>query len=555
MIEELKNKKIKVYIADGRQVSVKYGIKVCEVLNLLDMNSKDVLAVKVNNSIRNLDYTLCENSNLTPVTYDSSDGYRIYIRTVKFMLYMALKRLYPDLDIEVCNTIAGTIYFICKNMEFTGDMAVEILKEMRTIVKNDSKFERRLVSFEEAKYLFEISKNENALTNMTLRMSPYTTIHISEGVYGLTDGILAPSASYTPDFNIKKFRRGFALIVPKQEDRSAIVDKIIDSPLYSVFEEKADFLDIIKVRSVAELNDKVINGDISDIIRVNEVEHSRKFAELVQDISKRGKKKLILISGPSSSGKTTFAKRLSTNLKIIGYNPRVISMDNYFKERVDTPLQPNGEYDFETIDALDLKLFNSDMKKLFSGKKINMPEFNFFTGCKEYPGNYLKLGENDVIILEGIHALNPVLLKDIEEELKYKIYIAPMTTLSIDDFSKVSTTDTRMLRRILRDYKTRGHEVEKTLGMWSNLMRGETKYIYPYIKYADYIFNTSFVYEIGAIRTFVEPLLLKVEPTSEYFSEARRLHHFIQKFLPIETTEIPADSIIREFIGNSSFQR
>ena len=230
-------------------------------------------------------------------------------------------------------------------------------------------------------------------------------------------------------------------------------------------------------------------------------------------------------------------------------------MDNYFKERVDTPLQPNGEYDFETIDALDLKLFNSDMKKLFGGKKINMPEFNFLTGCKEYPGNYLKLEDNDIIILEGIHALNPVLLSDIDDELKYKIYIAPMTTLSIDDFSKVSTTDTRMLRRILRDYKTRGHEVEKTLGMWSNLMRGENKYIYPYIKHADYIFNTSFVYEIGAIRTFVEPLLLKVGTSSEYFSEARRLYHFIQKFLPIETTEIPADSIIREFIGNSSFQR
>lgn len=555
MIDELKNKKIKVNISETEQVIVKYGTKARDVLTLLDMDNKNILAVKINNSIRNLDYELCENSHMIPVTYDSADGYRIYIRTVKFMLYMALKRLYPSLDIEVCNTIGGTIYFICKNMEFTDDMAVELLKEMRTIVKNDSKFERKLVSFEEAKYLFEISKSESALDNMAIRIAPYTTIHISENIYGITDGILAPSASYTPDFNIKKYRRGFALIVPKQEDKENISDKINDSPLYSVFEERADFLDIIKVRSVAELNSRVIDGGMSDVIRVNEAEHNRKFAELVRDIEKKGKKRLVLIAGPSSSGKTTFAKRLSTNLRIIGYNPRVISMDNYFKERVDTPLQPNGEYDFETIDALDLKLFNSDMNKLFNGKKINMPEFNFLTGCKEYPGNYLKLEDNDIIILEGIHALNPVLLNDIDDELKYKIYIAPMTTLSIDEFSKVSTTDTRMLRRILRDYKTRGHDVEKTLGMWSNLMRGETKYIYPYIKYADYIFNTSFVYEIGAIRTFVEPLLLKVDTTSQYFSEARRLHHFIQKFLPIETTEIPADSIIREFIGNSSFKR
>ena len=555
MIGELENKKIKVNIGENKQVVVKYGTKAGEVLSLLDIKDKGVLAVKVNNSIRNLDYPMCENSTMVPVRYESSDGYRIYIRTVKFMLYMALKRLYPTLDIEVCNTIGGIIYFICKNMEFTNDMAVELLKEMRTIVKNDSKFERRLVSFEQAKYLFEISKNEDALDSMAIRMSPYITMHAAENIYGLTDGILAPSASYAPDFNIKKYRRGFALIVPKQEERGVVVEKIPDSPLYSVFEERADFLDIIKVRSVAELNKKVIDSDMTDIIRVNEAEHNRKFAELVRDIEQKGKKRMILIAGPSSSGKTTFAKRLSTNLRIIGYNPRVISMDNYFKERVDTPLQPNGEYDFETIDALDLKLFNSDMKKLFNGKKINMPEFNFLTGCKEYPGNYLKLEDNDIIILEGIHALNPVLLGDIDDELKYKIYIAPMTTLSIDDFSKVSTTDTRMLRRILRDYKTRGHEVEKTLGMWSNLMRGENKYIYPYIKHADYIFNTSFVYEIGAIRTFVEPLLLKVDASSEYFSEARRLYHFIQKFLPIETTEIPADSIIREFIGNSSFQR
>lgn len=553
MIEELKNKKIKVTTSDTEQIIVKYNTPVKEIFTLLELDTKDVMAVKVNNSIRNLDYKLCENSYITPVMFGSSDGYRIYIRTVKFLLYMALKRLYPKLDVEVCNTQGGIIYFICNNVEFTNDMAVELLKEMRTIVARDSKFDRKVATFEEAKYIFEISKNEVALDNMEIRMSPYVTMHICEDVYGLADGILAPSAAYTPDFNIKKFRRGFVLIVPEQEDRDKLVSKIEEIPLYSVFEDRADFLDVIKVRSISELNSKVIDGSIKDVIHVSEADHSRRFAELMLDIKSKGKKRLILIAGPSSSGKTTFAKRLCTNLRLIGYNPKVISMDNYFKERVDTPLQPNGEYDFETIDALDLRLFNSDMKKLFEGKKINMPEFNFLTGCKEYRNNYMKLEENDVIVLEGIHALNPVLLGDIDDELKYKIYIAPMTTLSIDDFSKVSTTDTRMLRRILRDYNNRGHEVEKTLGMWTNLMKGENKYIYPYVKHADYIFNTSFVYEIGAIKTFVEPLLLKVDKTSPYFSEARRLYHFIQKFLPVETTEVPSDSIIREFIGGSCF--
>ena len=553
MIEELKNKKIKVKFGQTEQITVKYGTKVKDVLDLLDIEDKDVLAVKVNNSVRNLDYNLCEDSNMSLVTFNSSDGHRIYIRTVKFMLYMALKRIYPDLDVEVCNIQDENIYFICHNLEFTDDMSVELLKEMRTIVKNDSKFERRVVTYEEAKYLFELSKNADAIDSMAIRMSPRVTIHVCENTYGMADGILAYSASYTPDFYIKKFRRGFALIVPPQEKREELKTKVEENPLYSVFEERSDFLDVIGVRSISEVNSKVINGTIKDVIQVNEAEQNRRFSELILDIQQKGKKKIVMIAGPSSSGKTTFAKKLCTNLRLIGYNPKVISMDNYFKERVDTPLQPNGEYDFETIDALDLKLFNSDMKKLFDGKKINMPEFNFITGCKEYHGHYLKLEPNDILVLEGIHALNPVLLDKIPDELKYKIYIAPMTTLNIDDFSKVSTTDTRMLRRILRDYNNRGHEVEKTLGMWANLMRGENKYIYPYIKHADYIFNTSFVYEIGALKTFVEPLLLRVDKTSEHFSEARRLYNFIQKFLPIDTTWVPADSILREFIGGSSF--
>lgn len=554
MIEELKKRKLKVTLKPNTQLTVKYGTNTVDVLNLLDIDMSDVVAVRVNNSIRNLSYELVEDTLLEPVKFGSSDGYRIYIRTVKFMLYMALRRLYKDLDIEVCNTIDGTIYFICKNKEFTPLMAEEILKEMRTIVSNKSKFEKRVVTYEEAKYLFELSNDLESIESINVKMSSYVTLYIAENMYGLTDGILAPSADYTPNFSIKKFRRGFALLVPKQTDIAKMDNKVVDSPLYKVFEDETDFLDAIKVRSVGELNNKIIKGKTKEIVNICEAKHANKMAELIADIKKKGQKRLFLISGPSSSGKTTFAGKLCTNLKLIGYNPIVISMDNYFKDRVDTPKQANGEYDFETIDALDMELFNSHMKKLFNGETIDMPEFNFLTGEKEYKGNYLRLEERDCLVLEGIHALNPLLLKDIDDSLKYKIYIAPMTTLNIDDFSKVSTTDTRMLRRIVRDYYTRGHKVDKTLSMWSNLMRGENKYIYPYIKCADYIYNTSLAYEIGALRTFAEPLLLQIDTSSEYFSEARRLYSFIQKFLPTETSEIPANSIIREFIGNASLK-
>lgn len=554
MIEELKNKKIKITISPTEQISVKYGTKASEVFSVLDKDMSKILAVKVNNSARNLDYALVEDSKISPITFENSDGYRVYIRTVKFLLCMALKRLYPDLDIEVCNSIQGTIYFICKNQEFTSLMAEELLKEMRTIVKNNSKFERKVVSYEEAKHLFEMKKDKDSLENISIRMNSYITLYFSEDMYGLTDGILAPSAGLTPNFEIKKFRRGFALIVPRQDNITKVDKKVVENPLYKVFEDKVDFLDIIGVRSINDLNRTIINGKISDVVKVSEAEHANKMAELIHDVKQKGTKRLFLIAGPSSSGKTTFANKLCINLKLIGYNPVVISMDNYFKERVDTPKQPNGEYDFETIDALDMKLFNKHMKDLFAGKKIEMPEFNFITGEKEYNGKYIKLAQNDVVVLEGIHALNSLLLQEIDDELKYKIYIAPMTTLNIDDFSKVSTTDTRILRRIVRDYHTRGHKVEKTLSMWANLMKGETLYIYPYIKYADYIFNTSLVYEMGALRTFAEPLLLQIEQTSEYYSEARRLYNFIQKFLPTETQDIPKDSIAREFIGNANLK-
>lgn len=549
MIEKLKNNKLRVVLDNNKELCVKYGTAVAEVFKFADIDTSDLLAVKVNNSLRTADYMLVEDVDVTKVTIDDPDGYRVYIRTVKFLLYMALKRTYPKLDIEVCNTIDGVIYFICRNSKFTQDMAEELLKEMRTIVARDSKFERKVVTYEEAKYLFELNKDKDSLSNISLNMTPYITLYFSEDLYGLTDGVLAPSAKCTPEFSIKKFRRGFALIVPRKSDLTKLATTVPDHPLYSVFEENDDFLDIIGVRSVNEINTKVINGSVRDVIKVAEAGHANKMADLMNDIKTKGTKRLFLIAGPSSSGKTTFANKLCVNLKLIGYNPIVISMDNYFKERVDTPKLPNGEYDFETIDALDLNLFNKHMAELFKGETIEMPEFNFMTGEKEYKGNKLSIGPRDVIVLEGIHALNPLLLTDIDDELKYKIYIAPMTTLNLDDYTKVSTTDTRMLRRIVRDFYTRGHGVESTLKMWPNLKSGETKYIYPNIKYADYIYNTSLVYEIGALRTFADPLLLQVDKSSKYFSEARRLYTFTQKFLPIETAEIPNNSIVREFIN------
>ncbi len=554
MIEELKNKKLQVKFENGKEATVKFGTSAIDALKSAKVDMSGLLAVKVNNAMKTASAPLVEDSMVEKITLTDQDGHRVYVRTVKFLLHIALKRLYPNLDVEVCNTIDGIVYFICENMKFTQVMAEELLKEMRSIVARNSKIDKMVVSYEEAKYLFDHNGHPNALRGLSVYMQPTVTIYKAEDTYGLTDGILAPTTGCTPDFEIKKFRRGFALMLPKRSDPTKINATISESPLYEVFEKNGDFLRILGVTNVPEINNKVVTGKMPDIVRVAEADHENRMADLMNDIKTKGTKRLFMIAGPSSSGKTTFANKLCINLKLIGYNPIVVSMDNYFKEREDNPKLPNGEYDFETIDALDLDLFNRHIAALYDGKTVEMPEFNFLTGEKEYKGKTLRLGPKDVIVLEGIHALNPALLKDIDDKLKYKIYIAPMTTLNIDDYSKVSTTDTRMLRRIVRDYHTRGHKVERTLAMWPNLRTGETKYIYPNIKYADYIFNTSLVYEIGALKTFAEPLLLQVDKSSEYFSESRRLYHFVQKFLPIETKDIPGDSIVREFIGNASLK-
>ena len=264
---------------------------------------------------------------------------------------------------------------------------------------------------------------------------------------------------------------------------------------------------------------------------------------------------MILIAGPSSSGKTTFAQKLGVHLRLAGYNPITISMDNYFKEREDTPLGPDGKYDFETVDALDVELFNEQMQKLIKGETIELPEFDFIYGHKHYNGKFLTLKEKDILVIEGIHALNPVLTEFTPKENKYKIYIAPITTLNIDGYTKVSSSDTRFLRRMVRDYATRGHSVEKTFDLWDNVKAGEEKYIFPYLEDVDGIFNSSLIYEPAVMRTFAQPLLLQIDKSSKYYAEARRLFEYLNNFLPMETSNIPIDSLIREFIGSGCFNR
>lgn len=538
---------------ENREEKVPYKSKVADVLDILKIKDDSILGFRVNNEIRSFDYELVTDSVIEPIHLDSTDGYRIYTRTLKMVLYMALVRLYSDADVEFITTINRDQYFVINNMKLTEEKIKAIKDMMNEIIKKDYPITKRVVSIEEATKLYSESNNIDKLTNLENKLRSYWSVYFCDGSYNYFYGILAKSTGAVKAFDLIKYRDGALLIVP--DENMNIKKEIKDNRLYDSFIDFNKLNEVIGVETVGNLNDKVLKNKIGSVIQVAEAIHQRKLIELVLDIEKRKDVKMILIAGPSSSGKTTFAQKLGVQLKLTGFNPITISMDNYFKERVDTPLGPDGKYDFECVEALDIDLFNTQMRDLIDGKQVELPRFDFFDGVKKYEGKYLKLKKDDVLIVEGIHALNPILTTFTPDKNKYKIYIAPVATLNIDGYTKVSSTDTRFLRRMVRDYTLRGNGVEKTFDLWKNVKKGEEKYIFPFVDSVDFIYNSSLVYEPGVIKTFAQPLLLQVDRSSRFYSEARRLYEYLNNFLPIETSEIPVDSIIREFIGNGCFYR
>lgn len=536
---------------ENNELKVKYKTTAREVLaEVLDEDKlNSVLAVRVNNQVKSSDERLVLDSTVSPIYYDDQDGYKIYMRTARLILYLALKKVCPTLEVELCNTIDNSSYFICHNLEFDTKLENSLNCEIQKIISSNMDITKKSVSYEEALAIFKAQGDISKLEDMEIKLKSSISMCFIDDIATTMYGVVAPKTSIIHNIQVKKFRKGFVLVYPDKNNENIIDTNIQSNIVYDTFEEFNEYASSLGVKTVSDLNQKIIDGTVEELIRISENLQEEKLNKIIENITTDTKIKLILISGPSSSGKTTFAKKLGTKLKNYDIEPIEISMDNYFKERVDTPKLENGEYDFETVDALDLELFNAHIQKLLTGEEITMPEFNFITGKKEYNNSTIKLSEKSVIILEGIHALNPIVTKSIAEDTKYKIYIAPMTTLNMDDMSKVSTTDTRMLRRMVRDFETRGHSVDKTLNMWKNLTRGEKLYIYPFIKEADAIFNTSLIYEVAAMSVYAKPLLLQVKMDNVNYSEARRLYNFLTNFLPIDERDIPKNSLLREFIG------
>lgn len=546
-------KKIRITFDDSREVEVDYKTKIGDAIKLVETDVSDILSLRVNNEVKNYDYELVKDSYVEMIKYHDPDGYRIYSRTLKMVLYMALTELYSNADVEFIATINKDQFFVVKNISITPNKIVKIKNKMQEIINKDFEITKKVVSLEEANILYTESNDLDKLRNLNNKLRSYISMYFCNGMYNNFYGVLAPSTGYIKKFDLVGYKNGILLIFP--DDNFELKKEIKENRLYDTFIDFNKINEVLKVENVGMLNDRILKNKINEVIQVSEAVHQRELMKLVFDIESKKDVKMILIAGPSSSGKTTFAQKLGVQLRLIGYNPVTISMDNYFKERKDTPIGDDGKYDFECVEALDTKLFNTQMKELIEGKTVELPRFDFINGTKEYKGDYLKLEKNDILVVEGIHALNPIVTEFTPDKNKYKIYIAPIATLNIDGYTKVSSSDTRFLRRMVRDYNTRGHSVERSFELWTNVKKGEEKYIFPFVDTVDFIFNSSLIYEPSVIKTFAQPLLLQVDKESQYYAEARRLYEFLNNFMPMETTNIPIDSIVREFIGNGCFYR
>lgn len=549
---------IKVTLFDGRVEEYKKGTKLIDIARIHQSEySVDILMAKVNNDLAELNQALYEDSNIDFLTMESYEARRIFVRGLTFVLIRAVVETFPHASVTIEHSLSKGIYGEIKKTPKLTKEDIEIIeKRMREIISKDVPFEKESMPLEKAKEVFSKYGMKDKLRLFKYWQEDFVEVSRCGNIYGYFYGKMVPSTGYLKKFELMYYEPGFLLRYPDNYSPDAIPEFMEQRGLFKVFREAEEWADILDVADVGALNDKISTGEMGDIIRISEALHEKKTAYIADMITQRKDKvKLVLIAGPSSSGKTTFSKRLSIQLRVNGLKPYAISLDDYFVNREETPRDKTGEYDFESIYALDLNLLNEHLNMLMAGEEIELPTFNFITGKREYTGKRLKLTDDMILIAEGIHGLNEILTRDIKQENKFKIYVSALTQLNIDNHNRIPTTDVRILRRIIRDYRTRGKDAESTLLGWLSVRRGEDKNIFPFQEEADIMFNSTLVYELGALKKYAEPLLQQINNSSRAYSEAKRLLMFLRYFLPSNIDEIPNNSIIREFIGGSCFYK
>ena len=512
---------------------------------------------QVNNKTESLNFRCWQPKDIEFIDYTQLSGLRTYVRSLCHIFSKAVYDIWPTATLNLEHPVSKGYYCVIHNGKNIDLETIErIKKRMWELIDADLPFLHKSVRTVDAAVLFrERGMNDKARLIETAGL-PYTSYYELEGYINFFYGWLTPSTGYIQLFDLEPYMDGVLLRIPKQTDPMELQPVIKQDKMFEAYKEHLTLQRTVGLDNVGDLNLAIEKGRSQDIILVSEAMQEKQVAKIAEKIADGYKEgiRIVLISGPSSSGKTTFCKRLQVQLTTNLLHPVGISLDDYFLNREDTPKDEHGEYDFESLYALDLPYFNKDLKKLLSGEEIDLPTFNFETGQRVFKGKKLKLRENSILVIEGIHALNPELTEFIDDKYKYRVYVSVLTSISLDNHNWIPTTDNRLLRRIIRDYRFRGYSAEDTINRWPSVRRGEDKWIFPYQENADAMFNSAMLYELAALRKFAEPILAQVPESSKANAEAYRLLRFLRYFNYIPTEELPGTSLLREFLGGGSFK-
>lgn len=516
-----------------------------------------IALVSANGKIRELFKKVTKDCTVDFFTLKDDVGHKTYVRTATMLFLKGVFDLFGEEIAQKCKVefTIGNGYYICSKgmIEATEDNAAKIKARMLELVELKTPFMKRSYPLDDAMELFKEHGMKDKEKLFRYRRSSFVNIYEIDGYYDYYYGYMLPNAGYVKWFDVIPYDEGFMLLLPSKKNPGVVVPFTERKMLFETLKESDEWGRKVGIETVGDLNEQICSGSLSEMILVQEAEQERKIGEIAKDIVKRGNVKFIMIAGPSSSGKTSFSHRLSIQLRTLGKTPHPIALDDYFVDREKTPLDENGKYNFECLEAIDVKQFNDDMVRLLNGERVELPTFNFKIGKREYRGNYKQLGPDDILVIEGIHGLNDKMSYALPSESKFKIYISALTNINVDEHNRIPTTDGRLLRRMIRDARTRGTDARRTIEMWPSVRRGEEENIFPFQEQADAMFNSVLIYELAVIKQFAEPLLFQIPKDAPEYYEAKRLLKFLDYFLNVTSESLPNNSICREFVGGSCF--
>ena len=535
-----------------KEIEIEKPERVIDVLK--EECTSNIIACICNNEIKSLNHEIKMDSKIELLDISNADGMRIYIRGLLYIMSKAFEELYPKAEVGVEYQLSNSMFCTIKNMDITDELLEEVHKKMKEIVDKNIPIIKKQFTKQEAEEIYKNVDTVKGRLQLENKSKKKFSLYYCEDYFNYFYGVMPISTGYMKIFEIQKYSNGFLIRYPSKKDITKVPEFIDNKKLLQALADYEKIHKVLNIETLTKLNKAIRDGKAKDIVMLDEALHEKKISRIADSIAEKKDVKMVLIAGPSSSGKTTFAQRLGLQLQLNGLKPVTISVDNYFVEREQTPVDSDGKYDFEAIEAVDMKLLNEHIERLLNGEEVEMPTFNFTTGSKEYKGNKIKLGKDDIIVMEGIHCLNDRLTAQIPRNKKFKVYISALTVLNIDEFNRISTTDSRLIRRIVRDSNFRSYSAIHTLKMWNSVNRGELKNIFPFQEEADAMFNTSLIYEICVLKKYALPQLEAIDNRSIEFSEAKRIREFLKYFEDIPDNLVPTNSLLREFIGGGDFK-